>query len=144
MLRFLFWRLVQCVIVLWTVYTVTFGLLMLAPGDPFIGEKKPPESVRKGLAEKYGLDYLAVSQRAGYIAKAYCRYLGNAVRGDLGPSIQYENWTVTEVIGSSLPVSTSLGCAALLIALLGGAAAGTLGAVYKGRWPDIALTVITL
>src|SRR5277367_3377911 len=102
MLRFLFWRLVQCVIVLWTVYTVTFGLLMLAPGDPFIGEKKPPESVRKGLAEKYGLDYLAVSseeraklsvvQRAGYMAKAYWRYLGRAVTGDLGPSIQYENW----------------------------------------------------
>ena len=39
MIRFLFWRLLQCVLVLWAVYTVTFALLMLAPGDPFVGEK---------------------------------------------------------------------------------------------------------
>jgi oligopeptide transport system permease protein len=154
MLRFLFWRLVQCLIVLWTVYTITFALLMLAPGDPFIGDKKPKENVRAALAQKYGLDYLALSEeqrakmpaisRAGYIAKAYWRYLFNAVRGDLGPSIQYENWTVTEVIGSSLPVSTTLGCVALFLALLGGVAAGTIGAVYKGRWPDVVLTITTL
>ncbi len=60
MLRFLFYRLLQSLAVLWAVYTLTFFLLMLAPGDPFIsGEKRPPESVRKALAQKYGLDYLA-------------------------------------------------------------------------------------
>jgi oligopeptide transport system permease protein len=150
MLRFLFWRLIQCIIVLWTVYTVTFALLMLAPGDPFVGEKNPPEAIQKALAEHYGLlpakerAKLTRSENARYMLRVYVRYFGNALHGDLGPSIQYENWTVAEVIGSSLAVSASLGSAALLIALLGGAAAGTLGAIYKNRWPDILLTIITL
>ncbi len=154
MIRFLFWRILQCLIVLWTVYTVTFALLMLSPGDPFIGEKKPAQSVIKGLADKYGLSYLALSpeeraqqsasQKFSQIAGAYWRYLGRAVTGDLGPTIQYENWSVTEVIRSSLPVSATLGSAALLIALLAGVAAGTLGGIKKGKWPDLLLTLITL
>ena len=63
MVRFLFWRLVQSVAVLWTVYTVTFVLLMLVPGDPFVGEKKPPDVVLRGLAKTYGLDYLALPEK---------------------------------------------------------------------------------
>jgi len=150
MLRFLFWRLVQCIIVLWTVYTVTFALLMLAPGDPFVGEKNPPEAVQKALAEHYGLlpakerAKLTTGENVAYIGKVYVRYISQAVRGYLGESIQYDGWTVSEVIGSSLPVSATLGSVALLFALLGGVAAGTVGAVYKNRWPDILLTVITL
>ena len=42
MVRFIFWRLVQSVAVLWAVYTVTFFLLMITPGDPFSGEKNAP------------------------------------------------------------------------------------------------------
>jgi oligopeptide transport system permease protein len=154
MIRFLFWRLLQCVLVLWVVYTVTFALLMLAPGDPFVGEKKANPAVIKGLAEKYGLSYLALSpeekakqsvmEKAGQMGEAYCRYLGRAVQGDFGPTIQYEDWTVGEVIRSSLPVSVSLGSVALLLALLGGVAAGMVGGVYKGRWPDVVLAIVTL
>lgn len=154
MVRFLFWRLVQCAIVLWAVYTVTFTLLMLAPGDPFVGEKKASAATLKGLAEKYGLVYLAMpaeeraklttGERAGYLVDAYWLYLGRAARGDFGPTIDYPNWSVGEVIGSSLPVSATLGSAALLLALLGGVAMGTLGAVRKGRATDLGLSVVTL
>ncbi|HUO09814.1 MAG TPA: ABC transporter permease [Phycisphaerae bacterium] len=150
MVRFLFWRLVQSVVVLWVVYTVTFALLMLAPGDPFIGEKKPPESVLKALAAEYGLvprserlNYTA-AEDVVYFSRVYWRYLSRACVGDLGPSIQYENWKVTEVIGTSLPVSATLGCVALLVALVGGVAAGVSGAVRKNKWQDLVLTVVTL
>jgi len=153
--RFLFYRLVQSVIVLWAVYTLTFFLLMLAPGDPFITkDKAPPETVRKALAEKYGLDLLMLPQaerdnlpfhqRLGYITKAYGRYLLLAMKGDFGPSIEYENFTVRDVIRASLPVSITLGAVALVIALWVGIAAGTLGAVTKNRWPDLALSFGTL
>src|SRR4051812_46385377 len=118
MLRFLFWRLVQSIVVLWAVYTVTFFLLMLTPGDPFIsGEKKAPDSVRQALAEKYGLEYLTRTDKATlsvpaklyYMSRAYVFYLGHAMVGDFGPSIEYQNRTVTEMIRSSLPVSVALG-----------------------------------
>ena len=152
MLRFLFWRLVQSLVVIWAVYTVTFLMLMLTPGDPFISsDKKAPEAVRIALAEKYGLDYLTrpkenltAAQHAGYIAKAYFFYASHALRGDFGPSIQYENWSVRDVIAVSLPVSVAMGSLALLIALLGGTLAGTWGAVRHHRPADMFLSVLTL
>src|ERR1035437_5729652 len=64
MVRFLVSRFVQSLVVLWAVYTVTFVLLMSSPGDPFVGEKKPPESVQRALAERYGLGYLKLSKEA--------------------------------------------------------------------------------
>jgi oligopeptide transport system permease protein len=155
MFRFLAWRLVQSVLVLWAVYTVTFFLLMLTPGDPFISsEKKAPQGVREALAGKYGLKYLALpdeqrkalspGQKLGYITQAYAFYLGHALTGDFGPSIEYENWSVRDIIASSLPVSLTLGSVALLLALWGGVAAGTFGAVRKNRLPDIGLSIVTL
>jgi ABC-type dipeptide/oligopeptide/nickel transport system permease component len=115
MLRFLGWRLLQSVLVLWAVYTVTFFLLMLTPGDPFIaGERKAPQSVREALARKYGLEYLTredrgklgAGERMYYISQAYVRYATNLVQRDaqgrwhldFGPSIEYENWSVGEII----------------------------------------------
>lgn len=154
MLSFLFWRLLQSVGVLWVVYTLTFVLLMLAPGDPFIGEKKPPPSVREAIAKRYGLEFLAYSpekraamsqrQKLAAVTGAYVLYGGNLLRFDLGPTLAYENWTVNDVIKSSLPVSVALGSFALLIALWLGVIAGTVGAVFKGKWPDMGLTVMTL
>lgn len=154
MVRFIAWRLVQSVLVLWTVYTVTFALLMLVPGDPFIGEKKPPDSVIRALAKTYGLDYLAktaaerkampASEHARYIGKAYVLYLGRAVTGNLGPSIDYPNFTVSDIIRTSLPVSATLGSLALFMALWIGLAAGTFSAVRKGRFIDFLLSVATL
>ncbi len=153
MVRFLFWRLIQSVVVLWAVYTVTFFLLMLTPGDPFISkEKKPPESVRLALAHKYHLEYLAdpnqknlsTGQKLFNISKAYYYYLGSALKGDFGPSIDYENWSVRDVISASLPVSISLGSLALVLALWGGVAAGTLGAIRKNGVSDFFLSVGTL
>ncbi len=154
MVRFLFARLLQSVAVLWVVYTVTFGLLMMAPGDPFVGEKAPPLAVRQALAKSYGLDYLTLpaaerknlsaGQRAAYVGRAYWAYLSKAVRFDFGPTIDYPNWSVSEVIAHSLPISITLGATALLIALWGGVVAGTLGALSKNRWPDFLLTFGTL
>src|ERR1035437_1851386 len=154
MLRFLAWRILQSLIVLWAVYTVTFALLMLAPGDPFIGDKKPPDSVLRGLAKTYGLDYLATSAQeranmppalhAYYIGKSYVRYITSAATGDFGPSIEYPNFSVSDIIRTSLPVSATLGSLALFMALWIGVAAGTFSAVRKGRLIDFLLSVATL
>ncbi|MCL2647757.1 MAG: ABC transporter permease [Phycisphaerales bacterium] len=154
MLRFFSFRLIQSVLVLWIVFTVTFILLMLAPGDPFIGDKKPPDSVVRALAQTYGLDYLATTpedrrhmswqQHASQMARAYGNSIRNALKGDLGPSIEYPNFSVTDIIRTSLPVSVALGSLSLVIALWLGIAAGTLAAVRKGRVLDLILSVATL
>jgi oligopeptide transport system permease protein len=153
MLRFLVWRFLQAVVVLFLVYTATFWLLMAAPGDPFIGERDPGRAVRTAIAQRYGLDYLGKSkeerdrmsagQKFGAVSKAYVLYIGKLVSGN-APTVKHENWNVNEVIAASLPVSLALGALALVMALWLGVAAGTAGALARGRWPDMALTVLTL
>ncbi len=137
MRKFIISRLLQSVLVVWLVYTITFWLLMATPGDPFIGQKQPPPAVLAALQQRYHLNQ---GDFHAYLAYAW-RVIAH---GDLGPTISYSNWTVLDVIRTSLPVSVALGAMALLIALWLGVAAGVLGAVFRGRWPDIALTVGTL
>ena len=44
------------------------------------------------------------------VAETIRRYLGDLVRGDLGPSLKYRVPTVNDIIGQALPVSMLLGC----------------------------------
>jgi oligopeptide transport system permease protein len=87
---------------------------------------------------------MKMGERLGYISIAYVFYIEHALQGDLGPSIEYENWSVSAIIGASLPVSLALGSVSLLIALGFGVAAGTYGAVHKNRPADVVLSIITL
>lgn len=136
MMRFLISRIAQSALVIFVVYTCTFWLLMAAPGNPFIGEKQPPPAIMHALQVRYGLNHPW---------HAYWAYPWQVItRGDMGPTISYPNWTVLDVIRSSLPISISLGALALLIALWLGVGLGMLGAVTRGHWPDLALTVGTL
>ena len=137
MKKFILSRLLQSVLVVWLVYTVTFWLLMATPGDPFIGKKQPPPAVLAALRRRYDLNQ---GDFHAYLAYAW----QIIAHGNLGPTISYANWTVLDVIRNSLPVSVALGSLALLIALWLGVAAGLLGAIYRGRWPDLVLTVGTL
>ncbi len=136
MIRYILRRLCESVLVVAVVYACTYWMLMAVPGDPFIGEKKPPEAVLQALRERYGIDDPL---------KGFVNYPAQLVlHGDFGPSVQYEDFTVADIIRASLPVSVSLGCLALVMALWAGVILGTIGAIYKGKWPDMALTVLTL
>jgi oligopeptide transport system permease protein len=128
MLNFVMRRLLITIPVLWGAVTLTFFLVRLAPGGPFTEEKSfPPESIEQ-LNRHYGLDDPAHVQ--------YLRYLGNLLRGDLGPSFKYPNRTVNEIIADTFPVSLELGCYALLFALLVGIAAGITAALRPNTWLD--------
>jgi len=129
-------RFFQSVAVLAAVYVATFWMLMAVPGDPFIGEKNVPPSVRQAIRERYGFN------QPKYMI--FLRYTRNMFRGDLGPTILYEDQTVTDVIANALPRSVALGSLAILVALCVGVVTGTLAAMYKGRWQDALLSVGTL
>jgi len=63
---------------------------------------------------------------------------------DLGPSLQYRDWRVNEMIASSLPVSATLGIAAIVLALFIGIGAGVIGAVKPNSVADITTLIIAL
>src|SRR6059058_5092536 len=118
MTRFIFRRLLETIPVLFIIATMTFFMARLAPGGPFSTEKKIPPQILKQLESYYGFNQS--------LQKQYLDYLGNLLRGDLGPSTKYEGRTVNELIGASFPVSLELGCYALAIALFVGLIAGVI------------------
>jgi oligopeptide transport system permease protein len=73
----------------------------LLPGGPFDAERVPASPGRKHLK--------AMPSRRT-VAETIRRYLGDLVRGDLGPSLKYRVPTVNDIIGQALPVSMLLGC----------------------------------
>src|SRR5690606_6987344 len=60
-------------------------------------------------------------------------------RGDFGPSFQYRDFTVTELIMTGFPVSLRLGGAAILIAVVIGVTAGSIAALRQNRPTDYAV-----
>jgi len=109
-------RLAGLVPTLLVLITLSFFVIRWAPGGPFDQESKLAPQVLANLDAAYGLDQPLVVQ--------YGRYLAGLVRGDLGPSFRYKDYTVTEVIASGLPLSLTIGLAAALLAFLGGVPLG--------------------
>ena len=121
MFRFIVRRLIVTVPMVLIVITLTWGLIRLAPGNFYAGEKKLPASIEKNIRTKYGLD------QPWYVQ--YGRMMSNIVRLDFGNSLKYENETVNEILLRTLPVSATLGICAYLIALVVGIFFGTLAAL---------------
>ena len=122
-------RMGQVILVIFVLETVTFLLIRMLPGHPFMGEKKLPEHVLHQLQASYGLDQSALVQ--------YGRYWWNMLaHGDLGPSLVKEGISVADMIGQSFPVSLQLGVLGMVISIMVGIPAGILGALYKNRWID--------
>ncbi len=129
MLNILVKRLLWGIPVLWLVLTLTFFLLRAAPGGPFDQERELTSEMTQLIEQKYNLN-LSLTQQYG-------QYLKATVSGDLGPSFQYVDYSVNELIGLGLPVSLKLGFYALLLALLLGVILGVVAALYANKWPDL-------
>lgn len=128
MFKFIAKRLLQSLLVLYVIITVTFFMVRFAPGDPFSAERNMQENIRERLMQHYGLDQPLHIQ--------YFRYLGNLMRGDLGPSFVQTTRNVNQIIAATFPVSIELGAWALLIALGLGIPAGIVAAVYRNTALD--------
>ena len=121
-------RLLEALLTLWLLATLCFVLLRAAPGGPFDTEKSAPPEVQAALAVQYRLDRPLPAQ--------YAAWLGDVVRGDLGPSFQYPDYTVNQLVAQALPVSLLNGGLALLLALLCGVPLGVWAALRADSWLD--------
>lgn len=132
--KYTFKRILSAVITLFVVATITFFLMFLVPGGPFLSEKSPSPEVLEQMEKKYGLDQPVLTQ--------YKTYMFNAVQGDFGPSIKQRGRDVIEIISSRFPVSAKIGGIALLFALIIGIPAGSIAALHRGKWIDNLIIVI--
>ena len=127
-------RLAQLPLIVLVVYTTTFVLVWMVPGDPLDmpEDRRPPQAVVDAMRAQYDLDD-PVTFYFSYLGKAtgVSWVLGDAPRPfDLGPSLRSPGWTVNEILGQGLPVSVALGLAAILIALVIGVLAGVIGGLH--------------
>jgi len=129
-------RIAGLVPTLFVLLTLSFFIIRLAPGGPFDQEQALPASIRANLDAAYGLDQPLLTQ--------YGRYLGGAIRGDLGPSYRFKDFRVTELIAAGLPLSLTIGFAATLLALLLGVPLGIFAAWRARSWPARALMNLSL
>lgn len=125
MLAFLIKKLYVSLLTLLGVSVIAFFLMRVVPGDTITAQLglRYTESEAQQLREKYGLDDPVVVQ--------YGRWLGDTVRGDLGPST-YARQPVAQTIAEHLPVTLELTAIALVLALVVGIPLGIIAAVHRG------------
>jgi len=138
---FILRRIVSLVFILLIAVTVTFCLLRMAPGSPFVlGEKQASPETIAAQERKYDLDGPIWWQCARYLgfAKGHSGHRGGLLQGDLKPCLKYKDRTVAELIVQAVPVSAILGASALILSTTIGVALGSLAALRKHTWVDSA------
>jgi oligopeptide transport system permease protein len=115
---------------------LAFFMIRAAPGGPFDLERALPAEIEKNLRAAYHLDEPLIQQ--------FGRYLLNLARGDFGPSFQYKDYTVTELIMTGFPVSLRLGGLAMLLAVLVGVTAGSVAALRQNSRTDHAVMTVSM
>lgn len=136
MFKYLIGRMIQAIPTIILVTIAVFLMLHLTPGDPaevFLGDKRSTPELLERVREDMGLNRPLHEQ--------YLSYMGNALRGDLGRSLQ-TNVPVTDQIMTRLPWTIELAFAALLIASILGIGLGIIAALNHNTMIDtIAMTL---
>ena len=130
-------RLLQAVPLVAVIAVMNFFWLRLAPGDladVMAGEAgaATPEYLA-ALRHQFGTDQPLGLQ--------FLAYLERIVHLDLGWSFRY-NESVLKLIAGRLPATALLMISALVIALVLGCVAGTIAAVSRHRWVDVAVSIL--
>lgn len=137
MARFLIRRLLQSLLLIYLVLTITFSLLHIAPGDPMSRYDRPdisPQTVEM-MRTKLGLDRP--------LGEQYIKWLVNFSRGDFGVSLRY-NRPVRDLIMEAVPNTLRLTVAALFLYIVIGISLGMVSAVKKDTIMDKVNTVAAL
>ena len=127
-------RILLAIVTIWAVATITFCLMNMVPGGPFLSEKAISPAATEALEAKYGLDKPFFER--------YLTYMKGAVHGDFGDSLKQRGRTVMDIIKDKFPVSARVGGIAVLVSLFLGVPLGVLAAYKRGTWVDNLFSVI--
>ncbi|MEC9392990.1 MAG: ABC transporter permease subunit [Pseudomonadota bacterium] len=136
MIQLLFKRLTIAIPTLIIIIAFVFFLMRLAPGGPFTNERALPPEIEQKINQSYDLDKPIIHQFGIYLSKT--------LKGDLGPSYKYKDFTVNELIASGFPVSITLGLSAIILSLFLGCLLGIIAAIKKNTAIDYAVMGVSL
>ncbi|WP_431685531.1 oligopeptide ABC transporter permease OppB [Hahella sp. NBU794] len=136
MLLYILRRLLIAIPTLLFIALVSFWLMHVAPGGPFDMERPMPEIVRANIEAKYHLNEPFFTQ--------FFIYVRDFIQGDLGPSFVYQDFTVTQLVAQSWPVSATLGVLSFCISVPVGMLLGTLAAFNRNSKLDYFLMSLSM
>ncbi|HSV04078.1 MAG TPA: ABC transporter permease subunit [Phenylobacterium sp.] len=136
MLRYIGRRLLIAIPTLFLVVTAAFFMMRAAPGSPFDLDRKLSPAIERNIRERYGMNKPLPQQ--------YLDYVGGVLKGDLGPSLKYQDKTVLEILKENYPVSLKLGLSAIVIAALVGVSLGVIAALRQNRTADHAVMTLAI
>ena len=128
MISFIIRRLIITIPTILVVLTLTWGLIRLAPGNFYTGEKRIPKSIEANIREKYGLN------KPWYVQ--YGKMMGHVLLLDFGNSLKYDGQSVNTIILRSVRVSAAIGISAYLLALIVGVLLGSIAALKQNSMWD--------
>ena len=135
-LMYILKRIVLAIVTVWVVITITFFVMRIVPGGPFMSEKAISETAQAALEAKYGLDKPVTEQ--------YFTYLRDVVtKLDFGPSLKQRGRMVADVIYDGMRTSMKLGLIAAFCAGIVGIVLGSVAALRRNRPVDKIIMVIT-
>ena len=134
MAKYIVKRILLAIVTIWAVATLTFFLMNMVPGGPFLSAKAISPQATAALEAKYGLDK-PMGQR-------YLTYMADALHGDFGDSLKQRGRTVMDIIKMKFPVSAKVGGVSVLVSLLLGIPLGCLAALKRGKTLDSIISVV--
>lgn len=135
MVKYVVSRVVAMALSLFFIISITFFLMHSIPGGPFTRERRPDPRVEAAMMKKYNLDKP--------LGEQFVLYLGDLLQGDFGPSYQYPNRQVGDMIFSGFTYTAKIGFAAIVVSLLLGIPLGILAALRQNRVSDVSIMFTT-
>jgi oligopeptide transport system permease protein len=124
------------ILTLFVIATLCFIVTRIAPGSPFSSERSLHPEIIKNFEAFYGLDKPVIVQ--------YARTMGRYLRGDLGPSMFYRDFSCNDIVWPGLRKSMVLGAMASALAFLIGLPLGIVAAANQNRFPDHAAMSVSV
>ena len=135
MARYIIKRVIIGIVTAFVVATLTFFIMNMVPGGPFLSEKAVTPQAQAAMEAKYGMDKPLYVQ--------YLNYMKGLLTGDLGISIKKRGFTVNDIIKNKFPVSAKLGALAVLVSVLIGVPLGSIAAYRRGKLADNIIIVFS-
>ena len=136
MAGFIVRRVLWLIPVLFVVSVITFAMMKAVPGGPWSTDKNLSAGVREQLEKQYNLNDPPLVQ--------YLNWLRGAVTLDFGPSYQYRDRSVNDILEDGWGATVQLGVMAFLLVILAGIPLGIVAALGHNRWPDYLATTISM
>lgn len=129
MLRYIARRLLVAIPTMLILIVLCFYMMQMAPGGPFNSERPLPPQVLANIEARYGLDQPLWKQLWTYLYNIFTSF-------DFGPSYQYKDRDVNDIIAQGFPVTLTYGTISFIVASVVGISLGVLAAIRHNTLLD--------